>query len=541
MAMPRIRVAERSQWVTSREREEVLRLLRRQAMVDRLATIPILLLIPALLLILQPAAAAGSVVTVSPDHSLAGQKVRVVGVDFASGEEGMLAFDAQVASMPGFRASAKGEFRVWLTVPPNAAPGSHEITARAGKDGAGPEEGKATFVVDGTTDLASSAPTAGDGPSTGPSNAPGASADPGTTQRPTEGPVATQDSTPAPAVTLPPATSAPPAPTAAPNPIGDDLGVRAYYYLWWSTNHWHDKLGSTYPYDLSVLPLPATTDAAGCSATSLFVGNQLTDVANPLFTQDDASVLARDVQSAKAAGLRGFLLNWGGTGSATQTTSDSAYTRRFAAMLAASRDAGGFTNWLSYKTSSLPGVTAIVNDAAFIYRTYGSDSAWGRIGGKPVFILTGSRKYSTADLADISTALRPDFFLIGDESYSTLSSDRLALFDGLSYYWSSQNPYTNPNSFSQVEALGDRAHAAGKPWLAPLTPGYNSQLLRGGSCVPRNDGQTMQRIWAGNAASQPEGWTLISWNEIAENTHVQPLTKWGDRYLDVLADLIGSR
>jgi hypothetical protein len=47
-------------------------------------------------------------------------------------------------------------------------------------------------------------------------------------------------------------------------------------------------------------------------------------------------------------------------------------------------------------------------------------------------------------------------------------------------------------------------------------------------------------LWSGNNASNPNGWTLISWNEIAENTHVQPLTKWGNRYLEVLADLIAG-
>jgi len=42
--------------------------------------------------------------------------------------------------------------------------------------------------------------------------------------------------------------------------------VYAYYYLWWSTQHWKDKLGSAYPYSTSPLPLPATTDADGCNA-----------------------------------------------------------------------------------------------------------------------------------------------------------------------------------------------------------------------------------------------------------------------------------
>ena len=30
--------------------------------------------------------------------------------------------------------------------------------------------------------------------------------------------------------------------------------VYAYYYLWWSTKHWQDKLGPNYPYSASPLP-----------------------------------------------------------------------------------------------------------------------------------------------------------------------------------------------------------------------------------------------------------------------------------------------
>jgi len=47
--------------------------------------------------------------------------------------------------------------------------------------------------------------------------------------------------------------------------------VYAYYYLWWSAQHWKDKLGPNYPYTASPLPLPATTDADGCNAVSNYL------------------------------------------------------------------------------------------------------------------------------------------------------------------------------------------------------------------------------------------------------------------------------
>jgi hypothetical protein len=88
--------------------------------------------------------------------------------------------------------------------------------------------------------------------------------------------------------------------------------------------------------------------------------------------------------------------------------------------------------------------------------------------------------------------------------------------------------------------MGDKVHAAGKRWYAPLNPGYNSQLLDGGTCIPRRNGETLRTLWNGNSNSNPDGWGFISWNEIAENTHIKPMQKWGNTYLNVLSSLIGS-
>src|SRR4051794_7708560 len=56
----------------------------------------------------------------------------------------------------------------------------------------------------------------------------------------------------------------------------------AYYYLWWSADHWRDRLGGAYGaatanFTRSPLPLPATVDAGGCTPISLYAGNTLTD------------------------------------------------------------------------------------------------------------------------------------------------------------------------------------------------------------------------------------------------------------------------
>jgi Glycosyl hydrolase family 71 len=324
-------------------------------------------------------------------------------------------------------------------------------------------------------------------------------------------------------------------------PAGTSKPVYVYYYLWWSSNHWKSKLGPNYPYSASQLPLPAKTDLNGCNSVSKYAGNHLLDVPGKLFDQDDPGIIEYDIKLAKNAGITGFWLNWSGTGTTTQTRTSVPYTPRLAEAFAASTRVGGFKNWVSYKAASSQSADYIINDLNFLYKSFNTQPAWERINNKPVVTFTGSRKYSDADVLKISQAVRDRIFLVGDESYRTLTSARIAMFDAITYYWSSQDPYLNPQSFDQIKAMGRKVHAAGKRWYAPLAPGYNSQLLNGdGNCVPRKDGATIRKLWNGNLASNPDGWGFISWNEIAENTHIRPMRKWGRTYLDVLSGLIAA-
>ena len=324
-------------------------------------------------------------------------------------------------------------------------------------------------------------------------------------------------------------------------PVTGPKPVYAYYYLWWSTKHWQDKLGANYPYGASPLPLPATTDADGCYPTTNYAGNQLLDAPAALFSQSDPGVIEKDIRTAKGAGISGFWLDWKGDGTTTQTRTSVTYTPRLAEAFAASSRVGGFSNWVSYGSSAMPSADYIINDLNFLYAEFNAEPTWQKVNGKPIVVLTGSRKYDEASLTKISNAVKSKIFLFGDESRGSLTDARMALFDGIYYYWSSQDPYGNPQSFSQIKELGDRVHAAGKLWYAPFTPGFNTNLLTGStSCVPRKNGDTMRTLFNGNAGSNPDGWGLISWNEIAENSHIMPLQKWGNTYLNVLSELING-
>jgi len=319
--------------------------------------------------------------------------------------------------------------------------------------------------------------------------------------------------------------------------------VFAFYYLWWSTHHWHDKLGPAYPYGADPLPLPATLPASGCPPTSTYPGNQLTDVPTQLWSQDDPGQIAADEQQAASAGLTGFAVNWVGG-----PTYDARLATAFRAADALQARGVPFSLVLSYKSSAkvLP-LSTIEADLTYYRDHYASNPAQYELNGEPVVILQGSHKYDDATLAALDAAFGGSFRIIGDETPSSYTPERGASMYGVSYYWSTQDPYENPDSFAQLDQFANAVRATppnpdGSPklWWAPFTPGYDGVLLGGSTCIPRADGNTMRTLFDGNAATRPDAWTLISWNEIAEGTYVEPMQRYGDQYLNVLKQILSG-
>ena len=151
----------------------------------------------------------------------------------------------------------------------------------------------------------------------------------------------------------------------------------AFYYLWWDTEHWHAKLGPNYPYSAVPAPLPATLSGNGCQVANNYVGNQLTDVASPLWTQDDPKQIQADVSMAASTGLTGFAVGWVGTGQPHQTASASEFNHRLATLVAAvhqiNRAGTPFSLWIAYMSSaSIRSLAEMNNDFAYLQTTYGT-------------------------------------------------------------------------------------------------------------------------------------------------------------------------
>ena len=330
--------------------------------------------------------------------------------------------------------------------------------------------------------------------------------------------------------------------------------IFAIYYLWWDRQHWLTRLGSAYPAIASPDPLPATLNSSSCGTVTDYPGNQLTDVSQGLsYDQSNPTTILNDVELAAKSGLAGFLVNWIGTGDSGQTVTSSNYNRRLKFMFDAVHHVNAegipFSLILNYQSSAKTlSMSQFSNDFHYFLSTYAQDEALDHTySAKPEVVMAGTWKYTDSDIESISASFRSQMYLIGDEKPATWDQARERSLDGTSYYWSSQDPTKNRSSFATLAKFADAVRQSPNPdgrqktWLAPFTPGYNASLLYDSpTCVPRDNGETMRTLFAGNASSKPDGWTLISWNEISEGSYVVPLTRYGTGYTDTLKILAQS-
>jgi hypothetical protein len=249
------------------------------------------------------------------------------------------------------------------------------------------------------------------------------------------------------------------------------------------------------------------------------------------YSSDDPFVMRKHIQQAKAAGITGFIVSWKDT---------PTNTRRLRALMAVAAQEHFLLSMiyqgLDFDRNPLPAARVAADFSTFA-KQFAFNPVFARLGGKPLTIFSGTWAYSHADVARITSQVRPGVLVLSTEK-NVQGYRRIAdVTDGDAYYWSSVNPATNKNYAQKLNEMGAAVHADAKYWIAPFAPGFDARLVGGTKSVPRNDGSTLRTEYATALKSSPDALGLISWNEFSENTYVEPSKKFGHRYLDVLAEL----
>ena len=294
---------------------------------------------------------------------------------------------------------------------------------------------------------------------------------------------------------LPAAATSPATATAGPVP------VFAYFYQWFDTSSW-DRAKNDYP----------------------LLGR---------YSSDDSEVLRGQVQTAKDAGISGFIVSW-------KSTEVNNRRLRNLVEIARAEDfhLAVIYQGLDFDRNPLP-AQRVASDFRYFRDTFAADPVF-RFRGRPLLIWSGTWKFSEPDVESAVAPVRADVDVLASEK-TTEGYERVAgLFAGNAYYWSSVDPTSYPGFGQRLQEMADDVHAHKGLWIAPFAPGFDARMVGGSRAVDRRDGATLYEEYQAAVASSPDVLGLISWNEFSENTHVEPSERYGDRYVQLLEQLLDT-
>jgi hypothetical protein len=278
--------------------------------------------------------------------------------------------------------------------------------------------------------------------------------------------------------------------------------VLAYYYIWYTATSWN-RAKRDYP----------------------MLGR---------YDSGDANVMRTQIRWAKQAGIDGFIVSWKSTPSLDQ---------RLATLVRVADDEhfklGIIYQGLDFERKPVP-VAQVAEDLETFADRYAKDPAF-KIFDRPLVVWSGTWEFSDRDVQE-GTHLARNRLLVLGSARNIRDYRRIARYvDGNAYYWSSVNPATFPDYQGKLDELSKAVHDRAGLWVAPAAPGFDASALGGTTVVDRKDGDTLRQEWSAAVKSSPDALGLISWNEFSENSQVEPSRTYGDRYLQVVADITGAK
>ncbi|WP_225447077.1 endo-1,3-alpha-glucanase family glycosylhydrolase [Streptacidiphilus sp. PB12-B1b] len=293
--------------------------------------------------------------------------------------------------------------------------------------------------------------------------------------------------------------------TPLPGPVasgGNALPLFAYYYIWFSPNSWRR----------AKLDYPLAGD----------------------YSSGDPAIVKQQIESAKAAGIQGFIVSWKDT---AQNDSRLQLVMRIAAQ--EKFKLAMIYQGLDFQRKPLP-ASEVGKDFQTFETKYAPNPVFYKIGGKALTIWSGTWEFSAAAVRSVTSPVTGRLLVLNTQK-SVSAYDQIASYtDGDAYYWSSVNPQTDAGYPKKLQQMAAAVHAHHGYWIAPFAPGFDAELVGGTGTVPRDDGRTLRTEYAAAVGSSPDMLGLISWNEFSENSYVEPSKKYGYFYLDAVAQLRGA-
>jgi len=282
------------------------------------------------------------------------------------------------------------------------------------------------------------------------------------------------------------------------------------------------------------------------------------------YNDRDPSVIAQHLKWCKQAGIGLLVTSWWGPNSRTDVGVIS--------HILPHPDLGGMKIALFYETegripnfnTGSPDLKNAASDITYIAKTYFNHPNYLRIDNIPVLVMYLSRAMPA--LANVVNAMRQaarsvgsEIYIIGDQAFGKApkADDALNYLDGVTNYDSygslnAKGYYAGQSAvdayFAEQKKWRALANAAGKSYIAGITPGYNDKGVRNVGHAPlsrkldsNSEFGSLFRAMLQQAlplVDDRSGRMLLitSWNEWMEDTMIEPvLTGTGATNVDISA------
>ena len=330
-----------------------------------------------------------------------------------------------------------------------------------------------------------------DSSTTSSTDAPTTSTEPSTTVAPTS----SEPTTPRPTGSAPrpaaPRTTAAPKPAPAPPPPPPPSGFTAAFYYGWYPSSFSNPGTKYHP-------------TAG------------------QYSSNDPATVKRQIDQMRYAGMQAGIFSWWGAASSPGLPYGyQEVDRAFGAALQAAH--GTPFTWGIYFESGSPAfgdrsVGALRNYMTYVRDHYANDPNYLHMGGRPV-IFVWPNAGDGCNMAQNWHDANIGFYIVQKRF------DGFQSCAGLADSWHEYSP----NGYSAVL----------KPYSYSVSPGFNRYDSQG-PFLARDSGQFDKAVAA--MAAAPVQWKLVTtFNEWGEGTAVEPASEWGNTYLDILHNHLGSR
>lgn len=257
------------------------------------------------------------------------------------------------------------------------------------------------------------------------------------------------------------------------------------------------------------------------------------------YDERDAGTVGTQIDQAKSAGIDAFIVSWYGSNNGETTAVlnnvlDRAGERGFRAAAALDIFGGG-----QNKDTIAASINYIVHDRA-------NHGAYLRYNGKPVifFAFQGNAGLSRQDWLDLRNSIDPNRNTI----WIAEGLSGCCLYGGaMDGMYAFNISWANGSASRYSSERRAVLNAGGSMYIPTVHPGWDETLVarREGRPNPspvkaRNNGQFLTTSFNGAVASGANVIMIGTWNEYAENSHIEPSNVYGTQSLDTLRPLISA-